>query len=100
MSLATAARATVVHRGSAGDSVAGSGTTLAAAGINVRTGSASGAMPRPALRAAFCTAKSRSICEQRPRDTGSTGLILGVFQWVRSRMAAIVVLVVPTSFMI
>ena len=50
--------------------------------------------------AARCTSRSRSICEHRPSVTGSIGCRFDAFQWVRSRIAWIVDLVVPTSRMI
>src|SRR6202521_651504 len=46
--------------------------------------------------AARWTSRSRSICEHSPSVTGSMGVRLGAFQWVRSRIAWIVDLVVPT----
>ena len=57
----------------------------------------------PAFSAALrarSTAALRSVWLQRPKRTGSRGRMLGVFQWVRSRTAAIVFLVVPTSLTI
>src|SRR5438067_11962232 len=48
----------------------------------------------------LCTSRSRSICEQSPSVTGSSGVRLAEFQCVRSRIAWIVDLVVPTSRMI
>src|ERR1700730_3566456 len=50
--------------------------------------------------AARWTSRSRSIWEQSPSVTGSSGLRFVAFQWVRSRIAWIVDLVVPTSRMI
>ena len=50
--------------------------------------------------AARCTSRSRSICEHRPSVTGSIGCRFCAFQWVRSRIAWMVDLVVPTSRMI
>ena len=50
--------------------------------------------------AARCTSRSRSICEHSPSVTGSSGVRLAEFQWVRSRIASMVDLVVPTSRMI
>jgi hypothetical protein len=47
--------------------------------------------------AALATIASSSRCEQRPRVTGSLGWMLAMFQWVRSRIAAMVVRVVPIS---
>src|SRR4029078_8867289 len=44
---------------------------------------------------ARCTSRSRSICEARPSVTGSIGARLAEFQCVRSRIDAIVDLVVP-----
>ena len=49
---------------------------------------------------ALATAASSSPCLQRPRATGSTGEMLAMFQWVRSRIDSIVGLVVPTSLAI
>ncbi len=49
--------------------------------------------------AAFCTSMSRSICEHSPSVTGSSGVRLVEFQCVRSRIAEMVDLVVPTSRM-
>src|SRR5665213_1242481 len=46
------------------------------------------------------TSRSRSICEARPSVTGSIGARLTAFQWLRSRIAEMVDLVVPTSRMI
>src|SRR6476469_8621908 len=45
------------------------------------------------------TSRSRSICEARPSVTGSIGARFAEFQWVRSRIEAIVDLVVPTRRM-
>ena len=43
---------------------------------------------------------SSSVCEHRPRSTGSRGRISWLFQWVRSRTACTVALVVPSSLQI
>ena len=51
----------------------------------------------PAAFAALATIASSSRCEVRPSVTGSFGTILAMFQWLRSRIAAIVVRVVPIS---
>jgi hypothetical protein len=60
--------------------------------------SASLITPSVALRfTALATAASSSPCLQRPSATGSTGVTLAIFQWVRSRIDSIVGLVVPTS---
>ena len=45
------------------------------------------------------TTKSSSSCEQSPRVTGSTALMLAAFQCERSRILAMVALVVPISLM-
>jgi hypothetical protein len=52
----------------------------------------------PAAFAAFATSASSSRCEHRPSVTGSLGWMLAMFQWLRSRIAAMVVRVVPISF--
>src|ERR1700743_2183400 len=64
----------------------------------------------PFLAARFCarsslaltrlTARSSSSCEHNPNVTGSTALILAAFQCERSRIFAMVALVVQTSLMI
>jgi hypothetical protein len=51
----------------------------------------------PAAFWALATAASSSRCDVRPKVTGSLGWILAMFQCVRSRIAAIVVRVVPIS---
>ena len=57
--------------------------------------------PSEALRrTAFATAASSSPCLQSPSATGSTGVTLAMFQWLRSRIDWIVGLVVPTSLAI
>ena len=47
--------------------------------------------------AALATAASSSRCEHRPSVTGSFDWMFGMFQWVRSRIALIVLRVVPIS---
>ena len=54
----------------------------------------------PAALAALATAASSSRCVVRPSVTGSFGVMLAMFQWVRSRIAAMVVRVVPISLLI
>src|SRR4029453_3377932 len=84
-----------------------SGSTLAAISASLRAVvSAAGSNVAPVSTGAGfsllarCTSKSRSICEARPSVTGSMGVRLAEFQCVRSRIEAIVDLVVPTSRMI
>ena len=48
------------------------------------------------LSAAFFTRASSSSWPMRPSDTGSTGLMLAAFQWVRLRTCSMVALVVPS----
>jgi hypothetical protein len=52
--------------------------------------------PAPRFLAARSTSRSRSIWVQRPRVTGSIGVRLAAFQWVRPRICSMVDLVVPT----
>ena len=54
----------------------------------------------PAALAALATAASSSRCVVRPSVTGSFGVMFAMFQWVRSRIAAMVVRVVPISLLI
>ena len=49
---------------------------------------------------ALATAASSSPCLESPSATGSTGVTLAMFQWLRSRIDWIVGLVVPTSLAI
>ena len=49
------------------------------------------------LRAAACTAVSSSDWRHSPKATGSIGVMLLMFQWLRLRIDWMVGLVVPTS---
>src|SRR5665213_3089907 len=86
----------------------GGNIEVAAAGLVFGFGSGRGDfrfLARGGFRAGFSllarlTSKSRSVCLASPSVTGSIGASAAAFQWVRSRIAAIVDLVVPTSRMI
>ena len=58
---------------------------------------APGAWTVPAFARAMATAFSKSSPLHNSRPTGFCGLMLVEFQWVRSRMAVMVGLVVPIS---